>query len=55
MILFFMALYYDFLVFKDVYKFILKIFEYTKDFSDEYKYALGQYIKRDMTSYFYVY
>ena len=37
-----MALYYDLPVFKDVYKLILKIFDYTKDFSKEYKFTLGQ-------------
>lgn len=42
-----MALYYDLPVFKDVYKLILLIFEYTKDFPKEYKYTLGQDIKRD--------
>ena len=42
-----MALYYDLPVFKDVYKLILLIFEYTKDFSKEYKYTLGQDLKKD--------
>jgi len=42
-----MALYYDLPVFKDVYKLILRIFEYTKDFPKEYKYTLGQDLKRD--------
>ncbi len=42
-----MALYYDLLVFKDVYKLILKIFEYTHGFPREYKYTLGQDMKRD--------
>ncbi len=45
-----MALYYDLPVFKDVYKLIkliIKLFEYTKDFPTEYKYSLGQDIKRD--------
>ena len=42
-----MALYYDLKVFKDVYQLILKIFEYTKDFPREYKYTLGQDMKRD--------
>ena len=42
-----MALYYDLPVFKDVYKLILKIFEYTKDFPKDYKYTLGQDMKRD--------
>jgi len=42
-----MALYYALKVFKDVYQLILKIFEYTKDFPREYKYTLGQDMKRD--------
>jgi len=42
-----LALYYTLPVFQDVYKLILKLFEYTKDFSREYKYTLGQDIKRD--------
>lgn len=42
-----MALYYDLPVFRDVYKLILKLFEYTKDFTKEYKYTLGQDMKRD--------
>ena len=42
-----MALYYDLKVFNDVYQLILKIFEYTKDFPREYKYTLGQDMKRD--------
>ena len=41
-ILIFMALYYDLPVYKDVYRLILKIYEYTKDFPKEYKYTLGQ-------------
>lgn len=42
-----MSLYYDLPVYRDTYKLILKIFEYTKDFSKEYKYTLGQDMKRD--------
>ena len=42
-----MALYYDLPVLKEVYELILKIFEYTKDFPKEYKYTLGQDMKRD--------
>ena len=42
-----MALYYDLPVYRDTYRLILKIFEYTKDFSKEYKYTLGQDMKRD--------
>ena len=42
-----MAMYYDFPVYRDTYKLILKIFEVTKDFPREYKYTLGQDMKRD--------
>ena len=42
-----MALYYDLPVFRDVYKLILLIYSITKDFSKEYKYTLGQDLKRD--------
>jgi hypothetical protein len=42
-----MALYYDLPVFKDVYKLILLIYSLTKDFSKEYKYTLGQDLKKD--------
>ncbi|MCL2804437.1 MAG: four helix bundle protein [Treponema sp.] len=42
-----MALYYDLPVFNDTYKFTLKIFELTKNFSREYKFTLGQDMKRD--------
>lgn len=42
-----MALYYDLPVFKEVYQLILKIFDYSKDFPKEYKYTLGQDMKRD--------
>jgi hypothetical protein len=31
----------------DTYKLILMIFEYTKDFSREYKYTLGHDMRRD--------
>ncbi|MEI6333291.1 MAG: four helix bundle protein [Methylococcaceae bacterium] len=42
-----MALYYNLPVYRDTYKLILKIFELTKDFPKEYKYTLGQDMKRD--------
>jgi len=42
-----MALYYDLPVYRDTYKLLLKVFEMTKDFPKEYKYTLGQDIKRD--------
>jgi hypothetical protein len=43
-----MALYYELPVFKDVYKLTLLIYSLTKDFSKEYKYTLGQDLKRDV-------
>ena len=42
-----LALYYDLPVFKDVYKMTLCIFELTANFSREYKFTLGQDLKRD--------
>ena len=42
-----MALYYELPIFKDVYKLILLIYNLTKYFSKEYKYTLGQDIKKD--------
>ncbi len=42
-----MALYYDLPVYRDTYKLILKIFEVTQDFPKDYKYTLGQELKRD--------
>ena len=42
-----MALYYELPVYRDVYKLILMIFECTKDFSKEYKYASRQDLKLD--------
>jgi hypothetical protein len=41
-----MALYYDLPVFKDVYQLILKMFDYTNHFPREYKFTLGQDLKR---------
>ena len=46
--LYIMALYYDLPVFKDVYKLTLLIYSLTKDFSKEYKYTLGQDLKKDV-------
>jgi hypothetical protein len=43
-----MALYYDLPVFKDVYKLTLLIYSLTKEFSKEYKYTLGQDLKKDV-------
>ena len=42
-----MALYYDLPVYRDTYKLIFKIYEYSKDFPKDYKYTLGQDMKRD--------
>lgn len=42
-----MALYYELPVYRDVYQLILKIFQYTHEFAREYKYTLGQDLKRD--------
>lgn len=42
-----MALYYDLPVYKDTYKLLRLIFEYTKEYPREYKYTLGQNMKRD--------
>jgi hypothetical protein len=43
-----MALYYGLPVFKDVYKLTLLIYGLTKDVSEEYKYTLGQDLKKDV-------
>ena len=45
-----MALYYDLPVYKDTYKLVRLIFEYTKEYPREYKYTLGQDMKRDSLS-----
>ncbi|MEI6389297.1 MAG: four helix bundle protein [Spirochaetota bacterium] len=42
-----MALYYDLPVFKDVYKLTLLLFSLTQNFAREYKFTLGQDMKRD--------
>lgn len=42
-----MALSHELPIYKDTYKLILLIFERTKNFSREYKYTLGQDMKRD--------
>jgi len=42
-----MALSHTLPIYKDTYKLILLIFERTKNFSREYKYTLGQDLKRD--------
>lgn len=42
-----MALYYDLPVFRDVYKLTLELFKLTANFSREYKFTIGQDMKRD--------
>jgi hypothetical protein len=42
-----MALYYDLTVFSDTYQIKLRVFELTQHFSREYKFTLGQDMKRD--------
>ena len=42
-----MALYYNLQVYKDVYQLVLLLFTYTRDFPKEYKYSLGEDIRRD--------
>jgi len=42
-----MALSHELPIYKDTYNLILLIFAHTKDFSREYKYTLGQDMKRD--------
>ncbi|WP_412758363.1 four helix bundle protein, partial [Legionella bozemanae] len=41
-----MALYTELAVYRDTYQLILKIFEYSKDFPREYRFTLGQDMKR---------
>jgi len=42
-----MTLYTKLPLYRDTYQLILRIFEITKEFSKEYKYTLGQDMKRD--------
>lgn len=42
-----MVFYTELPVYKDAYQLVLKVFEVTSDFSREYKYTLGQDMKRD--------
>ena len=42
-----MALHTELPVYRDTYQLLLMVFEYTKDFTREYKYTLGQDMKRD--------
>jgi len=43
-----MALYYELPVYKDTYQLILFVYGITKEFPREYKYTLGQDMKRDV-------
>ncbi len=45
-----MALYTELPVYRNIYRLILRVFEITKEFSKEYKYTLGQDMKRDELS-----
>jgi len=45
-----MALYYDLPVFKDTYDLTLRVFTLTQHFAREYKFTLGQDMKRDCLS-----
>jgi four helix bundle protein len=45
-----MALYYNLPLYKDSYDFILKVFKITKKFDREYKYSLGQDMKKEAIS-----
>jgi hypothetical protein len=42
-----MVLYYDLPVYQEVYRLILLLFEYVRDFPRDYKFSLGQDMKRD--------
>jgi len=42
-----MALYYDLPVFKSTYDLLLTIFRFTKDFGKEYKYTVGECLKKE--------
>lgn len=42
-----MALYYQLPVYKDTYQLIMMVYEVTRQFPREYKYSLGQDMKRD--------
>jgi len=42
-----MTFYTELPVYKDRYQLVLKVFEETKNFPREYKYTLGQDMKRD--------
>lgn len=42
-----MALYYDLQVYKDVHELVLLIFQLTKEYPKEYKFSLGEDLRRD--------
>jgi len=42
-----MALYTELPIYRDTYRLVVLIFEVTREFSREYKYTLGQDMKRD--------
>ena len=42
-----MAIYSDLPVYKSTYDLLLAIFRFTKDFGKEYKYAVGEIIKKE--------
>ena len=42
-----MALYYDLQIYKDVHSLVLLVFQYTKEFPKEYKFNLGEDMRRD--------
>ena len=42
-----MALYYQLPVYKDTYQLIMMVYEVTRQFPREYKFSLGQDMKRD--------
>jgi hypothetical protein len=42
-----MAFYTELPVYRDTYQLILKVFEYSQNFPRDYKYTLGQDMKRD--------
>ena len=43
-----MGLHYDLPVFKACYDLLLEIFQFTKDFGKEYKYTVGESLKKQM-------
>jgi hypothetical protein len=45
--LFYMALYFDLPVYKASYDLLIEIFQFTKDFSRDYKYTVGESLKKE--------